>query len=168
MSDNTELTAREQMFCHYLVETNNRTTAIVKSGYCPSIVKRAKGRDFTHKEKNTIYRQAFKLLSNPKLKDYVSMLVEARLNYLNENGVYTDLEVLKKLTDIVKLNHKNNIFMIQQVISASREILNYYKDKNKLLVNNKENTQEVAKEAKTFIVEYTEKKEGDDDSSKVK
>jgi hypothetical protein len=168
MADNTDLTAKEQMFCHYLVETNNRTTAIVKSGYCPSIVKRAKGRDFTHMEKNSIHRQALKLLSKPKLKDYVSMLTESRLNYLNENGVYTDLEVLKTLTDIVKLDHRKNIFMIQQVISASREILNYYKDKNKLLANNKENNKEETKEAKTFIVEYTEKKEGVRNASEVK
>lgn len=145
------LSKKEEQFCHYLANTNNRTKALIKAGYCQEIVAKAANREFTPSETQKLHRQAYKVLRKPEVKQLVNDLIDARLEYLNEHGIATELEVLKKLTDIA-IEDNSNAFAKKVQVSALKELLQYYKDKTKLKTDNK-NSESIG-EVKKFIVEY--------------
>ena len=147
----SKLTKREELFCHYIAETNNRITAIVESGFCLKIVENARGRDFTLQERRNIQKSAYNLLQKDKVKNRIDKLIKNRIKYLKEHGVATEIEVLKKLTDIIEVNTKDPYFVKSQV-SAAKELLTYYREKDKII----DKKSSGSGESKKFIVEYVE------------
>lgn len=163
--DNGKLTAKEEAFCFFLAESNNRLTAIEQSGYCQRIVNDADGRSYTTKERHKMQTQACKLLQQTHIKKRVDELTEARIKYLNEHGVATELEVLQYFTDVMNGEKgSDNPFMLQQRISAAKELLVYYREK--LKIKGKDNLSNPSG-TKEFIVKYTEKKEGVSNANKT-
>lgn len=146
------LSKKEEQFCHYLANTNNRIKALLKAGYCQEIAAQATNREFTPSETQKLHRQAYKVMLKPEVKQLVNDLIDARLEYLNEHGVATELEVLKALTDIAIDDNSDNAFARKVQVSALKELLQYYKDRNKLRQDNK--TSEPIGEIKKFMVEY--------------
>lgn len=164
MSKKKPLSAREKLFCFYVVETNNRILSIEKSGFCVTTVANAKDRKYTAAEKHTINSQAYKLLQKPSIKEEINILIEQKLMFLKEQGISTQFEVLKWISDVMTGKYDTiNAFLLQQRISAAKELMVYYKEQTKLgkKANSNEDPENI-KEAKKFIVEYVPKVMEDD------
>lgn len=160
-----ELSYKQKLFCFYLVETNNRIKSIEKSGYCTKIMDDAIDREYTTKELMNIRRAAARLLENTEVKKELERLKEEKEMYLQEYGVSSKDDVLKWLSDVMTGKYKNeNAFILQQEVAAAKEILSYYDKLGKIGLKRGEDRLKLSQNAKTFIVEYVDNKEGSNDN----
>lgn len=158
------LTPKEEKFCYYLVETNDRIKAIEESGYCLKIVAKVKNdkREYKYNEKHSLRQKAYLLLQEDHIKKEVKRLTDEKETFLKESGVTTQYDVLKWFSDVMTGKYQeSNIFLLQQQIVAGKELLGYYTALKKNLGKDSNMTDNL-KETKKFIINYVEEVKGDD------
>lgn len=158
-----KLTPKEKIFCTILSDTNNRITALRKAGYCKHVFKDdKKDEDLTANEKHLLSQHSYLILQKPRIQKEIDRLVEEKMEYLREHGVMDELDVLIWLSDTVKGKLDNcNPFTLQSRITGAKELLSYYKDRNKYNYKKKSEEPKKITEAKRFIIEYMQEREED-------
>lgn len=85
MGDYVKLTPKQQAFCDYYIETANATQSYWKAGY-------------KAKNENIASVEGFKLLRNPKIKQYI----ELRMATKEEHRIASQDEILEFLTKVLR------------------------------------------------------------------